>query len=162
MRHERVTIVLLTKPCLCIGCVYLKICSNYLTVPQQKKNIMCLFRVNAPIGTVKTLYNSTTTTDIKTNSFLATMSWRVIEWDHATHFLLTFQSIWKSVLLRAVSSVPSGKREQWAERVSFALWWRTWAVARCHPQAAVKRQELAPNTDMRAQAEMPRHMSTLI
>lgn len=46
-----VTVVLLTKPRLCAGCVYFKISSNYLTMPSryasQRKNAVCIFGVNA-------------------------------------------------------------------------------------------------------------------
>lgn len=57
-----VTVVLLTKPRLCTGCVYFKISSNYLTMPSryasQRKNAACIFGVNADSYSQNTIEES--------------------------------------------------------------------------------------------------------
>lgn len=158
LHHERVvTIVLLTNPGLCTGCVYFKISSNYLTMPQryawQKKNAMCIFRVNAGVVTVKTPYSSANTPlTLKWTASWHLCARRSFKGDLGTRFLLTLHRTFANLRCWELRLVCHREKLSNNGQKGFPLFYdgepELWPPAIHSVWSAVERKELAPNAEM--------------
>lgn len=123
---------------------------------------MCIFRVNAEIVTVKTRYSSTNTPlTLRRNGFPALMESHS---EGSPSSPLTFQAFFKSGLLRAVVTVPSGESFQTMDRRGFRCFIIKNLSRGCLPStvytgALLEGRELEPNAAVREDKDVAEYLS---